>query len=92
MIAFPSQESCICRTQPSVAVLAPRRIVYVTFGQTIIVLAGGLALLPWFGLVGMAQTVFAMRIVIALVLVAAARNMTVAAGIGPAPLAESAHP
>jgi O-antigen/teichoic acid export membrane protein len=75
-----------------VAVLAPRRIVYVTFGQTIIVLAGGLALLPWFGLVGMAQTVFAMRIVIALVLVAAARNMTVAAGIGPAPLAKSAHP
>lgn len=61
-----------------VAVLAPRRTALVTLGQTVIVLVGGLVLLPWFGLVGMAQAVFAMRVVIALALVAAARNMTAA--------------
>ena len=75
-----------------VAVLAPRRIALVTAGQTIIVLVGGLTLVPWLGAIGMAQTVFVMRVIIALVLVAAARNMTVAAPTGSTPLTGSVQP
>ena len=59
-----------------VGILAPRRIVFLTLVQTVILLVGGFTLLPWFGLVGMAQTVFAMRVLIALVLLATARKMT----------------
>jgi O-antigen/teichoic acid export membrane protein len=63
-----------------IAVLAPHRIVMATAGQSAIVLLGGMTLLPWTGLVGMAQTVFAMRIVIALFLLYAARGAMGAGG------------
>jgi O-antigen/teichoic acid export membrane protein len=75
-----------------VAILAPRRIVLVTLGQTIIVVVGGLVLLPWFGLVGMAQAVFTTRVVIGLALVVAARKMTRATPAGTKQLPAAVRP
>jgi O-antigen/teichoic acid export membrane protein len=58
-----------------VALLAPRRIAAITLAQSVIVLAGGLVLLPAFGPVGMAQTICGMRIAVALALLLVARRM-----------------
>ncbi len=66
-----------------VALVAPQRIVLVTLGQSVIVLLGGVTLLPWLGLVGMAQTICAMRVAVAVVLLLVARGMT-ARTAGPA--------
>jgi O-antigen/teichoic acid export membrane protein len=66
-----------------VALLAPRRIAAITLAQSGIVLAGGLVLLPAFGPVGMAQTICAMRIAVALALLLVAQRM--AAPARPAP-------
>ena len=61
-----------------VAVLAPERIVFVTIGQSCIVLFGGFVMLPALGVLGMAQAMFAMRIVVALAVVAVARGIVTA--------------
>jgi len=58
-----------------VAIITPQRIVLVTLGQSAIVLLGGVLLLPQFGLVGMAQAIFGMRVAIALAIVIAAHSM-----------------
>jgi O-antigen/teichoic acid export membrane protein len=71
-----------------VAILAPRRVALVTMGQSAIVVGVGLLLLPAFGVVGMAQAVCAMRVAIALVLLALAhridRRPTPRQGLSPA--------
>jgi O-antigen/teichoic acid export membrane protein len=58
-----------------VAVLAPQRVVLVTLAQSAFVLIGGLLLVPRYGWIGMAQTIFAMRVAVALLLVVAARRI-----------------
>lgn len=68
----------------AVAVVAPQRIVLVTVMQATLVLVGGLALLPSFGWVGMAQAVCAMRIAVALALVLAACTLS------PSPVSDEA--
>jgi hypothetical protein len=58
-----------------VAILAPKRVALVTMGQSVVVVGGGLLLLPAFGVVGMAQAVCAMRVAIALVLLGLAHRI-----------------
>jgi len=58
-----------------VGILAPKRIAMVTVGQSLIVLCGGVVLLPMLGAVGMAQTIFGMRVAIALALLALAQRI-----------------
>jgi O-antigen/teichoic acid export membrane protein len=65
-----------------VAILAPRRIAMVTATQSAIVLGGGLLLLPVLGALGMAQTICAMRVAIALLLLAMAHRLARAAPAG----------
>ena len=57
------------------AVAVPSRIVLVTLFQSTVLLVVGLLLVPSFGLVGMAQTVFAMRVAVALVVVVAGHRL-----------------
>ena len=70
-----------------VAVAAPRRIVLVTLAQSVLVLLGGLLLVPRSGWIGMAQAIFAMRVAVALLLVAAARGIAAPSDVEIAPAA-----
>ncbi len=58
-----------------VAVHAPARIALVTTGQTAVIALGSVTLLPLFGPLGMAQAVCAMRVCVALALLAMAHRM-----------------
>lgn len=58
-----------------VAVHAPERIAVVTMGQSAIIVFGSIALLPQFGPTGMAAAVCAMRVGVALALLAQAHRM-----------------
>lgn len=69
-----------------VAILAPKRIAAVTVTQSVIVTCGGLLLLPAFGAIGMAQTIFGMRVAIALLLMVLAQRLLRPAPAGRAGL------
>ncbi len=68
------------------AVTVPSRMVLMTLFQSVILLALGLLLLPVLGVVGMAQTVFVMRVAVALTALVAALRLT------PAPRADGGEP
>ncbi len=58
-----------------VAVAMPRRMVFITIAQSAIVAGGGILLLPRLGWIGMAQAIFVMRVVVALLILATARKI-----------------
>lgn len=59
----------------ALAVLAPRRIAVMTVMQTVIVFAGAFTLLPAIGWIGMAQTVCATRVIVAVTIAISARDI-----------------
>lgn len=61
------------------AVVVPSRIVLVTLFQSAILLLVGLLLLPTYGIVGMAQTICAMRVTVALMVLVAGHRLAAAA-------------
>lgn len=69
-----------------VGILAPKRIAVVTATQSCVVLCGGLLLLPAFGAIGMAQTIFGMRVAIALMVMVLAQRLLRPAPAGAAGL------
>jgi len=60
------------------AVMVPSRIVLVTIFQSALLAVVGLLLVPRFGVIGMAQTVFAMRVTVALVVLVAGHRLATA--------------